>query len=428
MIKSRLSTNLFLLIENNRGWLVMLKNITVMCVVISTLSACSLIGMSEPMIIQSKCQPLVLPTLSTQQTATLAFVAYAGDQLINTDPNVDKTLQSCVSNELTRQPILDKQYTLAWGPAAYRFNTTFFDDNMMYAVNDLQNSGHLIIAIRGTNPESISDWFVEDFYVYKTRPWQYAKPFNKSARISQATHIGLSVLQNLQGKVHGALLSTSSVVPSTSAPIAPESKLFDYLKARARNKDITKITVTGHSLAGALAPVLALWLKDTESSWNPTPSWPITINVLPIAGATSGNAEFAAYYNQRLGKDTLRLHNEFDVVPKAWYSPTMRKLTYIYNAEKQNIKPNWYERWGFWVGRYLSSGKEYTQICAAQPALKGVINPAAEYNSYATQAEWQHHCGYYNILGLTKNTYKVNSNCVTPPPSNKPLCNAVPIQ
>lgn len=363
-------------------------------------------------------------SLETQQIAALAFISYSGDQLDNTDAKVDQILQECVSNELARQPILNNRYALAWGPAAYRFDVAFLDDNMMYVAIDKQQPGHIVIAIRGTNPDALLDWFVEDFYVSKTEAWRYANPVNPNSRISKATDIGLTVLQNLIGKVH--------VLPPSNI------SLKEYLSRRSRNNGLTKITVTGHSLAGALAPALALWLKDTESSWN-TSATTVAINVLPIAGATPGNADFARYYDSRLQSSTNRLHNPFDVVPQAWYLPTMRTLDSLYVNGRYNIKPTLLERGAFDIGIELAKGKDYTQITQSQRPLPGVINPNYEQSSYASQAGWQHHCGYYNALNMTRSIYKVNSFCVTKQYCNdhptdskclalkEYLCNPVPI-
>lgn len=348
--------------------------------------------------------PRVKPEASivteVNQIAALAFIAYAGDDLDNTEAKADYILEGCVSDELSRQPLLNNRYSLAWGPSVYKLKLADLDDNMMYAVNDKEEPGHIIISIRGTNPKAILDWFVEDFHVNKTTPWRYSNSVSSSVRISNASAAGLEVLQGLKGKIQALPTSTLTII--------------DYLTQRSANNSLTKVTVTGHSLAGALAPVFALWLKDTESSWNQSAS--ITINVLPIAGATSGNADFASYYDKRLGTSTNRLHNPYDVVPQAWYIPSMRNVPKLYVDDQYNIVPGYLESSAFDVGIELAKNKNYTQIKQNQAALPGVINPNATVNgelTFVAQARWQHHCGYYNALGITHSVYKVNSLCVT---------------
>lgn len=354
-------------------------------------------------------------------------MAYAGDSLTELDSQVDQILQECVANELNRQPILDQRYSLAWGPSVFRFGDDGLDDNMMFAVNDLQDPGHVIVSIRGTNGGAALDWLVEDFYINQMNSWAYAKPFDANIRISNATSIGLSVLQSMSG-----------IVDNASSKLT----LRDYLMVQVNNGSLSKITVTGHSLAGALGPTFALWLKDTESNWNSS-SGSIPINVLLIAGATAGNADFAHYYDSRLGNSTDRFHNPFDVVPHAWYIPSMEKLDTLYMQDGFDIRPSLVEEGAFDFGISLAKGMNYRQIKEKQSALPGVINPNTRDSSgalsYEGQMLWQHHCGYYNALGITNSMYTVNTSCVTQAyckkkPTDpecvsmqKPLCTEVPV-
>jgi len=287
------------------------------------------------------------------------------------------------------------------GPSVHRFDFAELDDNMMYAVWDDKSDGELVIAIRVTNPKSISDWFVEDFYVTKTVPWRYAQPENTKARISKATDIGFTALKELKGKNHSADHGYSVL-------------LEDFLIENAKSGKLKNITVTGHSLAGALAPVLALWIKDNVFS---DPSFEVTINVLPIAGATLGNAEFANYYDQHLAENTNRLHNPFDAVPQAWTISSMRALPSLYYTNDHFIKPNELELGAFGIGTELAKGKNYTQIKVNQASTGGRISELACMQTFSAQAGWQHHCGYYEALGMTKHKDKpilnTNAMCLT---------------
>lgn len=80
--------------------------------------------------------------------------------------------------------------------------------------------------------------------------------------------------------------------------------------------------VTGHSLGGAMATTLALYLDK-----RPWPNPPAAIQVYTFAGPTAGDAEFAARFNTvfpRLGKNPKRgfagVWNQYDVVPNAWWN------------------------------------------------------------------------------------------------------------
>jgi len=368
----------------------------------------------------------VVAPADRNQIVALAFASYAGNTLTESDQKVDQILQSCVANELNRQPIFQKRYSLVWGPSVYRFPEADLDDNMMYVVNDQQQPGHVVIAIRGTNGGAALDWLIEDFFVNKTESWAYAKPYNANVRISKATSIGLNALQQMKGAI-----SDSSML-----------SVRDYLIARIKSDDLKKITVTGHSLAGALAPTFALWLKDTQAEWNSSANL-IPIDVLPIAGATPGNVDFANYYDSRLGAVTDRLHNPFDVVPHAWNIASIRQLDSLYVQDGYDIRPTLLEKEVFDFGIELAKDKHYLQINDAQPALSGVINPDAKDSkgdqTYAAQMGWQHRCGYINALGMTRDIYNTNFSCVTAqyceenPSDSKCLalqqyaCNPVPI-
>jgi len=348
-------------------------------------------------------QPAEKPTttLATKQIAALAFISYAGDSIDAPDYLSNQIIQPCVEDELKRHQILKKQYSLAWGPFVYRFKDAELDDNMMFAAWNTAEPGQLIISIRGTNFGSVSDWIGEDFYVTKTVEWKYANPINPDARISEATNAGLTVLQNL-GKSNSG-----------------KTTLGDFVAEHAVSNKLSSIVVTGHSLAGALAPVYALWLKDTQQKWDPNyaKSNAVEISVLPIAGASPGNAEFADYYDSQLKETTTRLHNPYDVVPQAWYLPTMHEIRNIYATPVSDYRPSTLERAALEFGVELSKGKDYLQITKDTPPTWGAIN--TQDKTFAGQAGWQHHCGYYNALdmntidGVRNPMVEVNSYCVT---------------
>lgn len=363
-----------------------------LCLVV--LVGCAQKGQPNPYV-QPATKPGTEPSI--QQAAALAFIAYVGESMELPDAEADARIESCMVEELARQPVVSDIYTLAWGPKVHRFHDVKLDDNMIYAVWD-QAAGNLVIAIRGTNFKSISDWIDEDFYVSKTVEWPSLVSKNVNSRISQATDTGLSVLKML-AETEG-------------------DSLLDLISSLNHRGELNMITVTGHSLAGALAPVFALWLKEIQAVQLPSPVYPkspiigktVKFKVVPLAGATPGNAVFAKYYDDTLGKFTMRLHNPYDVVPLAWYLPDMKTIKNIYWTPTSDIRPSDLEASLIDVGMDLAYDKDYAQIKAGEGPTWGQINHDACYSTFAKQAAWQHHDGYCNALGITMPA--VNSYCV----------------
>jgi hypothetical protein len=340
--------------------------------------------------------PPPTPTVR-QQMATLAFLAYLGGDLKGSDDKVEEVLAPCMKKALQEQP-LAAGWELAWGPAVYKFSVGELDDNMMYAVRHSANPAHLAIVVRGTNPPALLDWLVEDFDVSDQVTWEYGDP-PSGAKISKGTSEGLLHLQTM-----------------TPAG-APQQTLIDFLREQAKTYPALQIDVTGHSLGGALSPVLALWLADTEREWNQnwSPSQGTRFAVYPLAGPTPGNSEFAVYYDASIGPSTDRMHNPYDIVPLAWNVETLATMADLYEpvAHADAILR------GLIDGlRDLAKDKGYTQIEPDAPALPGALNDAEK--DYLKQAAWQHHCGYQCALGID---VALTADCSTPSSS---LCDQCP--
>lgn len=336
-----------------------------------------------------------------QEMAALAFLAYVGESLKGSDDEVEQILAPCLAAELSRQPLTQHRWQLAWGPAVYKFALAELDDNMLYVARDSHDPAHLAIATRGTNAPAILDWLVEDFDVVDQVAWPVGQP-PRGAKISKGTSEGLAILLRI----------------TPAAGPVPNQTLLEFLAAEGQKLQPTplRLDVTGHSLGGALSPTLALYLKDTQSSWDPTGK--ATLAVAPLAGPTAGNKTFATYSDSRLGFDVDRLHNPLDVVPLAWNVGTMKTIPKLYPPP---ARANRLEADVIRAACDLVRHKGYTQIAPRAPALPPQLNPTA--TTFAAQVGWQHTCGYRCALGLVEPTYlPVTLDCKTTPPDPCPVC------
>ncbi|MEO0777563.1 MAG: hypothetical protein AAFW73_10165 [Bacteroidota bacterium] len=204
---------------------------------------------------------------------------------------------------------------LAWGPVLTVEYLDSFDlgltNNLMYVLEAQRgDTTELSIGIAGTNMISSYDWFVEDFEVapQNQKPWSDSSGTERG-KISQGTAIGLRTLLNM--------------VDSSRADF-PD--LVAFLRGRIAQgaTPVFKISVTGHSLGGALAPTLALSLKQSLASES------VVVEAWPFAGPTPGNSAFADYLLATL--DHFEAHNNaLDVVPHVWQADSLNQLCNIYD-------------------------------------------------------------------------------------------------
>ena len=350
--------------------------------IVLSMSGCASVTTQGP---TTLTDPPMQVTLSDRENTALAFISYTGDKLDFPVEIVDPILYWCVKNELATQPLTKNKYQLVWGPAVFRFKDVRFDDNMMYVVRR-EGSNQLVVAIRGTNFVSSSDWLVEDLFVTDTVPWNVPEKNRASSptnpRISRATDIGLKVLQTLTAEFPG---------------VAPKT-IREFLTATAGKDTLDQVTIVGHSLAGALAPAFALWLSDTRSEWDPNAT--IELSVTALAGATGGNYDYSTYYDSQLGKSTRRIHNPYDMVPLGWNMNTLMSLPGLY--ARNGINASGLDRFLIQQALNIAEGVDYTQILPNVPSLEGGVLKSSGTTKYLQQAAWQHHCGYYCALDIAQ--------------------------
>ena len=136
---------------------------------------------------------------SARVMLTLAALAYRGFQDALTGSVHERIVTGALLDGLQTLAPVKNEWDLVWGPATDRAPGQAVDANAMYVVRSRQAPQRLVVAIRGTNPVSISDWVFGDFWVGETVDWPYATAAEPAA-ISQSTALGLAALQAMRSR------------------------------------------------------------------------------------------------------------------------------------------------------------------------------------------------------------------------------------
>ena len=180
--------------------------------------------------------------------------------------------------------------------------------------------------------------------------------------------------------------------------------------------------MTGHSLGGALAPLLSLFLSDTQQAWQPAKNTKIAC--LASAGPTPGNSDFASYFISQLGPSTTRFWNSLDVVPHVWNAVEIAAIPSLYAPDipsdplVQALAEN---------ARVMSLLGDYTHITqvAGQPGTlnksQTVLDTAdGNFVKYIKQLKYQHVDAYADLFKVPKLGTVIKGFCdVSRPPDGR---------
>jgi hypothetical protein len=300
-----------------------------------------------------------------------------------------------------------KQYIggweIVWGPYLYfpNGNTGGPVGNAMFVAQgtDSDNSNTYVVAVAGTNESSVYDWFTEDLDVTPL-DWPYATDASVGTmQVTTGDNVGLSNL----------LAMTSITSSSPTVPVTLQAFLHGVAGSGA------DLWITGHSLGGALAPMLTLALMDPNSTLNAQNNVSIgnwgQVSLLATAGPSMGNQAFVTYFNQTLSAASLTfIWNGHDIVPHAWNAASMQALTTPTNIFDLDLDPSSCLAKALARLQGTASQNSYVMFdtnpgftCDLQPYTKPKFaligwNPQSQ---FLAQAAFQHINAYVEHFGCT---------------------------
>ena len=107
-----------------------------------------------------------------------------------------------------------------------------------------------------------------------------------------------------------------------NTPDSSQLKLADFLRTVQPS---AVVNVVGHSLGGALASAIVLYLKNQSGLQTQT------YHCQTFAGPTAGNDVFADYFNGQMRANAVRIFNTRDIVPMAWNADSILNVKTVYS-------------------------------------------------------------------------------------------------
>jgi hypothetical protein len=265
-------------------------------------------------------------TKKQQQIAVLSVLSNCNQKCYaNSEQELQDQADTRIKGAL-QDPVLTPfigNWELVWGPCLENSQirsdnkehpNQWVTNNTMYVAKtqdpEIPSKTVYVVAVAGTNAVSSFGWLTEDAKVATMVNWGKVP----NAKISNGSNIGLNILLNMKDK---------------------GVDLMQFLRSVSVDENV-EIATCGHSLGGALSPLVALKLVEMKESAGFSN---LTISCHPSAGPTSGNAKFAKYAEEKLANNYHSVINTYDIVPHAWNVHDLLKIKSIYDSPKfGNIK------------------------------------------------------------------------------------------
>lgn len=305
-----------------------------------------------------------------QVMMTLAGLCYAGQQKLYLE-SVDLQEQRILALLNGDQALGNHQLATAGNWKASWVGLSDDRANMAFiAQNALQNQ--LAIAMRGTDFQMAIDRD-EDFCVGETVPFPQG---------------GLPPTQIARGAMEAFQEVTQSKFVQTG------TTLYEALKQAVEAMPGATVFVTGHSLGGAIATTVALYLAAEAKAGQLDAAF----KIYTYAAPTAGLADFAQAFDREFADSSWRLYNLYDAVPCAWQDLDQIKTFYPAGPEAT-----------FAVKVAVDLAKDHAgKLAYTQPSVNPVLlnqqvlkDPRYTYDTtwdFLHQVPFQHHGNTYLTL------------------------------
>lgn len=297
--------------------------------VAALLGACASSGVQSPQATAPcgpNCKGLML---AMGYTANLSGgINLGNDPNTNTLQRITATTDKRIDCALTNVEVLGGNWTRVWGPVVVLESNSPEPGPAQVPANTVfvarqKNANVYVIAIAGTNSASLFDWKDEDLNANPVL-WP-GTSITRGIRVTQGTLTGLQILEGMQ---------------SGDNPPVTLLNLVTQIAGQSSASNKATIYITGHSLGGALAPALGLWLAGQKSTWDPNSN--TALQVYTFAGATPGDRSFAKYMETFFpgAEDLVVVDNSLDVVPHAFRLDTLKELDTLYLGDPTACQAN----------------------------------------------------------------------------------------
>ena len=221
-----------------------------------------------------------------QLLITLSGLAYLDSDPLPNESVADQQARMRADIDAALASSAYPTWRVVWGPGLSGDRA-----NMLYAAGD-SASGQIAVAVRGTDWSFWLNWVQNFASVLPLVPFTNVIA-NVSAgvpMIAAGTNLGLQMLLSARG----------------AAPDGSDVDLVSFLGGQSAD-----VYVTGHSLGGCLASVLAPSVASALGAQYP-------LKVYTFAAPSAGNKDFADYFGALFADRAFRVFNDLDIVPMSW--------------------------------------------------------------------------------------------------------------